>query len=232
MSSVCHYNDERVININAHEEVYQWEVTEAVHTLKRCGIQSSMSVMDLGCGHGHYTIPAALAVGHEGRVIAVDHDKKVLRNTSQRFFEVGLSNIEILNANHLNMEIPDGSIDFLMIYDMIHMNSREEIYQLAKRVLKKEGILSLLAFGEIRIRKNIKGQIIKSDNNKNTVDSFTVALKILLGEIESFGFIPSSVIENEGVHFDHFHSPYHWKKHGQVRLDSLERGNIINFIKG
>lgn len=49
--------------------------------------------------------------------------------------------------------------------------------------------------------------------------------------LESCGFKLSNFYENGGVHFDNFHSPYHWRKYGEVRINSLERRNIYNFIK-
>ncbi|MBD3918414.1 methyltransferase domain-containing protein [Paenibacillus sp. PR3] len=217
--------------MNAYEEVCHWEKTEAVQTLRRCGLANGMTAMDLGCGLAHYTIPAAIAVGVEGRVIAVDKDKKPLKAAHQRIQDAELSNVEVLCANHLDLaHIPDSSIDFIMIYDMIHTNARVEMYPVIKRLLKPSGILSFLAFGEIRIRKNPQGVLVKSDNGKNITDSFDDALNQLRGEIESFEFEPHSIIENEGVHFDHFHSPYHWKRYGEVRLHSLERGNIHNYL--
>lgn len=218
-------------NVNPYEEVCNWEKTEAVQTLRRCGLSDGMIAMDLGCGLAHYTIPAAVAVGMEGRVIAVDKDKKSLKAAHQRIQDAELSNVEVLCANHLELaHIPDSSIDFLMIYDMIHTNARVEVYPVIRRMLKPGGILSFLAFGEIRIRKNPQGVLVKSDKGKNITDSFDDALNQLRGEIESFGFELHSVVEDEGVHFDHFHSPYHWKRYGEVRLHSLERESIFNFV--
>lgn len=216
--------------ISAYEEVSIWEKTEAVQSLQQCGLEKGMTVMDLGCGSAHYTIPAAIAVGNEGRVIAVDHDKKINKMTYNRLKDTNIANVEIVCANHLELNhIPDSSIDFLMIYDMIHMNPRIEVYPAIKRLLKKGGILSFLAFGEIRVQKDLTGKLIKSDKGKNITDTYDVALMKIHDEIMRRGFELVNIIENGGVHFDHFHSPYHWKKYGEVRLKTLERGNIYNF---
>lgn len=217
--------------VSAYEEVCIWEKTEAVQSLEKCGLVKGMTAMDLGCGLAHYTIPAAIAVGSEGKVIAVDHDKKINKATYNRLKDADIANVEIVCANHLELNhFPDSSVDFLMIYDMIHMNPRIEVYPVIKRLLKKGGILSFLAFGEIRIRKNPEGQLIKSDKGKNITDTYEDALKQIHDEIMANGFEFVNIIENGGVHFDHFHSPYHWKKYGEVRLKTLERGNIYNYI--
>ena len=217
--------------MDAYEEVCNWEKTEAVQTLRRCGLGHAMIAMDLGCGLAHYTIPAALAVGVEGRVIAVDKDKKSFKTTRQRLQDAGISNVEVLCSDHHGLShVPDSSIDFLMVFDMIHTNARVEVYPVIRRVLRNGGILSFLAFGEIRIRKSPQGILIKSDTGKNITVSFEEAFSTLRDEIESYGFELQSTVENEGVHFDHFHSSYHWKKYGEVRLHSLERGHIYNFV--
>lgn len=216
--------------VSAYEEVCIWEKTEAVQSLQKCGLGNGMIAMDLGCGLAHYTIPAAIIVGREGKVIAVDHDKKITKTTYNRLMDAGITNVELVCANHLELNhIPDSSIDFLMIYDMIHTNPRIEVYPVIKRLLKKGGILSFLAFGEIRIRKNPEGQLIKSDKGKNITDTYDAALMRIHDEINFNGFELVNIIENGGVHFDHFHSPYHWKKYGEVRLKTLERGNIYNY---
>lgn len=216
--------------VSAYEEVCIWEKTEAVQSLQKCGLGNGMIAMDLGCGLAHYTIPAAIIVGREGKVIAVDHDKKITKTTYNRLMDAGITNVELVCANHLELNhIPDSSIDFLMIYDMIHTNPRIEVYPVIKRLLKKGGILSFLAFGEIRIRKNPEGQLIKSDKGKNITDTYDAALMRIHDEINFNDFELVNIIENGGVHFDHFYSPYHWKKYGEVRLKTLERGNIYNY---
>ncbi|MFC6331010.1 class I SAM-dependent methyltransferase [Paenibacillus septentrionalis] len=216
--------------VSAYEEVCIWEKTEAVQSMQKCGLGNGMIAMDLGCGLAHYTIPAAIIVGREGKVIAVDHDKKITKTTYNRLMDAGITNVELVCANHLELNhIPDSSIDFLIIYDMIHTNPRIEVYPVIKRLLKKGGILSFLAFGEIRIRKNPEGQLIKSDKGKNITDTYDAALMRIHDEINFNGFELVNIIENGGDHFDHFHSPYHWKKYGEVRLKTLERGNIYNY---
>lgn len=220
------------MEVSAYEEVCIWEKTEAVQILQKCELEKGMIAMDLGCGSVHYTIPAAIAVSSKGKVIAVDYDKKVIKPAYDRLTDAAITNVELVCANHLELKpIPDGSIDFLMLYDMIHTNPRTEIYSVVKHLLKKGGILSFLAFGEIRIRKNPEGQLIKSDKGKNITDTYEDALKHIQDEIIGCGFELVNIVENDGVHFDHFHSPYHWKKYGDVRLKTLERGNIYNYKK-
>ncbi|UVI33155.1 class I SAM-dependent methyltransferase [Paenibacillus spongiae] len=203
--------------MNAYEEVCHWEKTEAAEIMKQCGVTAGMTVMDFGCGHGHYTIPAAIAVGSEGRVFGIEKVKKIAKKASQRLEAAGITNAEIHHCDHHGLHaIADESVDFVMMYDVIHHAPHHELIQAMKARLKTKGILSFLAF------KDICGY--KSSELEPTLARVTA-------DIERAGFVRMNPIPNTGVHFDHFHSTYHWKRYGEVRLSSLERGTIYNFQK-
>ena len=50
----------------------------AFEVLEKAGIERGQIVLDFGCGSGTYTLPAARIVGSEGKVYALDKDKKAL----------------------------------------------------------------------------------------------------------------------------------------------------------
>ncbi|WP_151733907.1 class I SAM-dependent methyltransferase [Paenibacillus tengchongensis] len=205
-----------VLDLNAYDEVCQWERTEAVKLLGHCGLEAGMTVMDIGCGFVHYTIPAAIAAGPNGSVIAIEKLKKIIKHAGRRLDEAGLTNVELMNTNHLGLpDAVQNQIDFLMMYDVIHHSPRSELLETVVRCLKQDGILSFLAF------KDLSGY---------KTSLFEVFLKEVIEDIEASGFTLKSEIPLGGVHFDHFHSSYHWKRYGEVRLASLERGTVYNFV--
>ncbi len=57
------------------------------------------------------------------------------------------------------------------------------------------------------------------------------AIKPYIKLIQESGFTLYNVIENGGVHFDDFHKPEKWRKYGEVKVSSLEKRNIYNFVK-
>lgn len=206
-----------MLDLNAYDEVCHWERTEAVVLLRQCGLVERMTVMDLGCGYVHYTIPAAIASGINGSVIAIEKQKKIVKHAQKRLEEAGLQNVKLMNMDHQGLsEDLKERVDFLMMYDVIHHSPRSEMLETAVRCLKPGGIFSFLAF------KDLSGY-------KSSL--FEAALKEVIQDIEGFGFTLKSEVPSGGVHFDHFHSSYHWKRYGQVRLASLERGTVYNFIK-
>lgn len=189
----------------------------AVELLKQCGLSEGMTVLDLGCGYAHYTIPAALAVGNSGVVIAIEKVKKIFKHAERRLKEAGIQNVEVMNTDHHGLhETTQNQFDFLMMYDVIHHSPRHEMIETAIRYLKLGGIFSFLSF------KDLSGY---------KPSAFEATLSAVIHDIEASGFKLQSMIPNSDVHFDHFHSSYHWKRYGEVRLASLERGTIHNFVK-
>ena len=62
-------------------------------TLKAVGLRAGMVFMDIGCGDGFFTIPAAQLVGEKGVVYAVDTDAAAVEKLNDKAGEKGLANI-------------------------------------------------------------------------------------------------------------------------------------------
>ena len=212
----------------AWEELKEFETVEAVEILKKCGITEGMTVLDFGCGHGHYTFAASIVAGESGKVVAVDAEieSKVLQYVENRAAEFYLKNIICLKANEKGLDEYKDSIDFIILYDVLHgifnhtksdwgITTQLDLIDSLASLLKSGGILSLALFSEI-------------EYNKLPHDE---AVKPYIKLVEASGLKLHSVVENGGVHFDDFHSSHKWRKYGEVKVSSLERRNIYNFIK-
>jgi 2-polyprenyl-3-methyl-5-hydroxy-6-metoxy-1,4-benzoquinol methylase len=72
-------------------------------------------VADLGCGRGYYSVALAELVGQDGKVYAVDLDKKNIRALQKRADKGSFHNIEThtTSAADLNF-IEDKSVDFIL----------------------------------------------------------------------------------------------------------------------
>ena len=67
--------------------------------LRRLGLASGESVLEIGCGTGALTVPLATEVGERGRVIAVDISEPMLGAARQRMGEHGLRNVTLLQGD-------------------------------------------------------------------------------------------------------------------------------------
>ena len=57
--------------------------------LENIGLSAGMVFMDIGCGYGFFTIPAAKIVGEKGRVYAVDIDASAIDRLQREAAEKG-----------------------------------------------------------------------------------------------------------------------------------------------
>jgi ubiquinone/menaquinone biosynthesis C-methylase UbiE len=70
----------------------RWQNPESI--LKKIGVKKGYTFIDLGCGGGFFSIPAAIMVGEEGRVYALDADPKAINVTREKAVAKGLLNLE------------------------------------------------------------------------------------------------------------------------------------------
>jgi len=116
----------------------------AFEILQKAGIKIGKTLLDFGCGSGTYTIPAAKIAGKEGKVYALDKDKKVLDELMQKAESAGLKNIKRIDTpGDLKIPLDDASVDIVLLYDVFHSyyfsqvadrrNLLEEVYRVSKR---------------------------------------------------------------------------------------------------
>lgn len=91
---------------------------EPVRTLQALGLQKGMSVLDLGCGYGHFTIAAAKLV-NPAPVVGIEIDRMVLaeaRQTSKALGNCLWLNEDMLHLSRLIMN----KFDYIMMHSTFH----------------------------------------------------------------------------------------------------------------
>jgi ubiquinone/menaquinone biosynthesis C-methylase UbiE len=76
-----------------HRGPLKWHHPEI--SLKQVGLRLGMTFMDVGCGYGFFTIPAATIVGETGKVYGVDVDASSIDKLKRDAAEKGLKNIHV-----------------------------------------------------------------------------------------------------------------------------------------
>jgi len=232
-------------NVNAVllNELMLFETGEAVETLKKCGITEGMTVLDMGCGFGQWSYPAAIIVGPKGRVIAVDSEKEaknVLEHVADRAKTYKLENITCLKPSASALYKYTDSVDFIMLYDVFHsiynygkkdwgVRTKDRFVDSLAALLKSGGILSFAAFSEIDYK--LAPKLMKNGKYcmSPTPITHTEAVQPYLSFFKESGLKLSNVVENGGVHFDFMYMPN--DDYGDIKVSSLERRNIYNFTK-
>jgi ubiquinone/menaquinone biosynthesis C-methylase UbiE len=126
-----------------------WYGSLGVEFLSGIGIDTGHTVVDFGSRIGHYSIPAAIATGANGKVYAIDKDRSALEALKSKADGLGISNIEsILTDGGVRIPLGDGVADCVLLYDILHMmepHVRTELYCEALRVLRPGNMLSVHA---------------------------------------------------------------------------------------
>ena len=83
-------------------------------------VEEGMSVMDVGCGMGFFSIGMAKMVGDNGNVIAVDLQQKMLDIMLKRAKHAGLA--DRISPHHCKHDIIEilGRVDFILTFWMVH----------------------------------------------------------------------------------------------------------------
>jgi len=107
-------------------------------------------IVDFGCGSGTYTLPAAKLVGEEGKVYALDKNKKALDKLMKKAEAEGLKNIERIDTSGApKIPLEDESVHVVLLYDVFNeyyfpsAGARRELLDEIHRILKPNGILSV-----------------------------------------------------------------------------------------
>jgi len=83
-------------------------------------IRNGMTIVDIGCGMGYFSIGMAKMTGEDGKVIALDIQPRMLQITESRALKAGVSEkikFQLCEENSIHIEEP---VDFALTFWMIH----------------------------------------------------------------------------------------------------------------
>ena len=101
-------------------------------------------ILEFGCGYGIFTIPAAQTC--RGTVHSLDIDDEMLATTKAKVESAELHNVELQKRDFVNegSGLDDGSVDYVMLFNILHADERLALLNEAKRVLKDNGKLAVI----------------------------------------------------------------------------------------
>jgi putative heme-binding domain-containing protein len=112
-------------------------------------IPGGATVADLGAGTGYFTWRLAQKVGPDGKVIAVDIQKKMLELTEAAVKAHGLTNVSYVLATETDPRLPEASLDMVFIaYSYHEFAEPNRTMSAVRRSLKPGGRLFVLEFAK------------------------------------------------------------------------------------
>ena len=121
---------------------------DPVKTLRISGILPSQRILEVGCGTGFFTIPAAKMIGDQGTLIAMDASSGFLKVVARKVEKANLNNVEIVQRDALNTELETEYIDGVLLFGVIPfpLLPLDKLLPEMHRVLKKDGTMAVWLF--------------------------------------------------------------------------------------
>jgi ubiquinone/menaquinone biosynthesis C-methylase UbiE len=144
----------RQIAQTMHYEGAPWLIRDSREREERCslllanlGLKPGMTVCDMGCGNGFYSLPIARLVGPTGRVLAVDIQPEMLKMLEEREAAENLTNIDTILGLLHDPKLPEGTVDLILLVDVYHEFSHpEQMLTAMRRALKPDGRIALVEY--------------------------------------------------------------------------------------
>lgn len=101
-------------------------------------------LVEIGCGYGTFTIPSAKII--TGNLYGFDIEKKMLDKVNQKLRNETVRNVILEHRDVLiqTTGLPDNSVDYVMLFNILHHESPNEFLKEALRILKPNGKAGIL----------------------------------------------------------------------------------------
>jgi ubiquinone/menaquinone biosynthesis C-methylase UbiE len=126
-----------------HEDLYGL-LRDPHGALRSAGLKRGQDVLEVGCGPGFFTVPAAKMVGGEGTVCALDINPLALERVRQKVEKEGVTNVCTILADTGQTGLPDESYDVIFVFGLGHVvGGANRMMAELHRLLRPRGTLSV-----------------------------------------------------------------------------------------
>lgn len=141
-------------------------------TLVKAGIKPGDVFLDVGCGMGYFSLPAARMVGPKGLVYAVDASGVMLAEIRSKAASLGIFNLQTAQTAQGKLKMPEADATMALISDTLHEVEDKNSFLAAVGTALKPG--TRLAVIEWMKKETPKGPPLK---DRLSEDEMQVMLK-------------------------------------------------------
>lgn len=112
------------------------------------GLRKGQRVLEIGCGPGFFTIPAAEIVGNSGQLCAIDNNPYAIAHVRKKVAKSGLTNIQVVEKDITQTGLTPQSFEVAFIFGFHHFHGEmPPILNEVHRLLAPRG--QLIVEGEL-----------------------------------------------------------------------------------
>ena len=126
-----------------HETLYG-VFRDPFKALHAAGLKAGQQVLEVGCGPGFFTIPAAKIVGQGGSILSLDINPLAVEHVQQKIETEGVTNAKTMRADAARTDLPEQGFDLVFVFGFARpIGGMEGIWPELHRLLKGTGVLSV-----------------------------------------------------------------------------------------
>jgi ubiquinone/menaquinone biosynthesis C-methylase UbiE len=124
---------------------FRYKFFNPTNILSGTEILPGQIVLEVGCGTGFFTLPAARLIGEQGQLVAMDMLSDSVELVSGKVQAAGLKNVRVVKGNALDTGLDAENFDMVLLFGVIPAPMLPLIRLLPEmqRVLKAEGGLAV-----------------------------------------------------------------------------------------
>ncbi|MFW9905339.1 MAG: class I SAM-dependent methyltransferase [Candidatus Thorarchaeota archaeon] len=130
-----------------HDNPFRRKFSNPQKTLENARLKPGLNVLEVGCGPGFFTIPAAKIVTASGTLYALDIHPLAKKRIEEKIKAEDLTNIKTILASATDTGLPDQSIDLAFFFGVPRILRNESLFRdildEMYRVLRDDGIISI-----------------------------------------------------------------------------------------
>jgi ubiquinone/menaquinone biosynthesis C-methylase UbiE len=115
-----------------------WQSPESI--LADIGLTAGLTFMDIGCGGGFFTLPAARIVGENGKVYGIDTNAEAVNELGELAEKEGLHNLKLTVGRAEEMVLCDSCADIIFFGTVLHdFEDALKVLKNARKMLSPTG---------------------------------------------------------------------------------------------
>jgi ubiquinone/menaquinone biosynthesis C-methylase UbiE len=127
------------------ESRFRYQFFGPMNILKGVTTLSGQNVLEVGCGTGYFTLPAASLIGDKGKLVAIDVVQESVDLVSKKVKAAHLKNVQVIKGDAQNTGLDGESFDTVLLFGVVPapMVPLNLLLSEMHRLLKEKGVLAV-----------------------------------------------------------------------------------------